>query len=331
MNWRSSPAFRRRWRIAAARAIEREGAGAVTGNGWVVGILSPAKHYSPSGAPEVDQDRRPDEQDDGPQAAQAGGTKGYEDQRERNKVVAETVAELDPALAEMHEVHGADGKDGDRGAGRGAIDAKPSDRPPGQRREQIGRARPEDARACSLGYRHRTGPGEQAANRGVDAQLVTVVAGEDAGEVRQEPWRSQEEDAEVLRDIADIRDRPGRVVVEDGAVANQFHTVLVLVGGVEELTRDGVRIDDQSHDRHGRACPGEHRSAQPTAPTSHQDQERESEQDRESGSHRQPEEQARRDLARFGARQGAPEQGETSLQPLRMPSAQPPQSDHQHS
>src|ERR1035437_8239676 len=119
MNGRSSPAFRRRLRIAARRAIEREGAGAVTGNGWVVGILAPTTDYSPSSAPEVDQDRRPDEEQDGPQAPEHAGTKGHEDQRERNKVVAETVAELDPALAEMHEAYGGDGEGGEREGGAG--------------------------------------------------------------------------------------------------------------------------------------------------------------------------------------------------------------------
>ena len=60
----------------------------------------------------------------------------HEDQRERHEVVAEAVAELDPALAEVHQVDEGDREDGDDSAGDDPARARAAQ---GGDRQQVGR------------------------------------------------------------------------------------------------------------------------------------------------------------------------------------------------
>src|SRR3990172_11514925 len=84
------------------------------------------------------------------------GGKGEDDE-----VVAEAVAELDPALAEVHEVDDGDRCERQGGAGD---EARPAKLEEGGQDEQIGRARQEDAHPDRAGHRDRTLEVEQAAD-----------------------------------------------------------------------------------------------------------------------------------------------------------------------
>src|SRR5829696_1041017 len=65
---------------------------------------SPTLHHAPVDAPRVDRDRQRDQADGPPAQPVAGKAERDQDDGERGEIVAEAVAELDPALAEMHQV-----------------------------------------------------------------------------------------------------------------------------------------------------------------------------------------------------------------------------------
>src|SRR5579859_3845849 len=80
---------------------------------------STSEQVPPRHAPEVDENRGGDEGDREPaRPCAACDAEGDERQGEHDEVVAEAVAELDPALAEVHEVDEGDPDDRDEPAGR---------------------------------------------------------------------------------------------------------------------------------------------------------------------------------------------------------------------
>ena len=96
------------------------------------------------------------------------------EQRERRRVVAESVAELDPALAEMHEVDGQDHGDRERGA---RDDPAAADGGQGRDGEQVRRTRHEHAHPRVARDGERTSDVEKAADGiGLDADRCGVQA-----------------------------------------------------------------------------------------------------------------------------------------------------------
>ena len=97
-----------------------------------------------------------------------------EDERERHEVVAEAVAELDPALAEVHEVDERDQR-GSRGRprSRGGAAPAPQDR---RDREEVGRAREEQAHPGVARHGEGAVGVEQAADRARDGAQDLAVA-----------------------------------------------------------------------------------------------------------------------------------------------------------
>src|SRR3954469_9613038 len=78
---------------------------------------SPALYDAPVHTPGVDQDGKHDQADRPPAQAIPLQSQCDEDHGERRKVVAEAVTELDPTLAEVHQVHERDGRRGENRSG----------------------------------------------------------------------------------------------------------------------------------------------------------------------------------------------------------------------
>jgi hypothetical protein len=102
------------------------------------------------------------------------------------------------------------------------------------------------------------GAGEQQAHPdGVGHEERAVRVEEAAGRVRgrargQEVRRLEKHDRQVLRDVAGILDRP-LADVPEFRVGVHLLAIEVLVGGVEDLPRGGVRVPDEHEDRDRRA------------------------------------------------------------------------------
>ena len=97
-----------------------------------------------------------------PRATRRSAPRATSDERERDDVVAEAVAELDPALAEVHQVDHDDEEDRER---RSRDQPAPPVAAQGREREQVGGAGEEDAHADVARDGQRTGQVEQAAGR----------------------------------------------------------------------------------------------------------------------------------------------------------------------
>ena len=156
--------------------------------------------------------------------ARAGDAERHEEHREGREVIAEAVAELDPALAEVHEVDERDGQHRQprrrrRGAGasRTAGPASPAGRP-GWRA----------ARSCPAGRGAAAGQSRSKRSPrpwGARVPACRVVEERQLG-------RPAEHDARVLGDVAHVLDAP--LGVDELGTRPVLDLVEVLVGGVEE-------------------------------------------------------------------------------------------------
>src|SRR3954454_480397 len=155
---------------------------------------SPAKDVPPDDAPQVHGDRDADQgQSQQADAVPAGHPNRDEGQGERDEVVAEAVPELDPALAEVHEVDEGDDDHRDEGPG----DQPRAAAPEGRQQEEVGRAGEQDAHADRL--RLRDGAvlvEEPAAGARLRAGRVTRRAERREERVRQDGWCREEQDLE---------------------------------------------------------------------------------------------------------------------------------------
>src|SRR2546425_2098985 len=124
---------------------------------------SPAELIAHDDAPAVDRDRDRDEAaaeyDDGgrPEPVEADRD---ENERPGQEVEAESIAELDPALAEVHEIDEGDDEDREEGAADQPAPAVAPRRPGDQ---EVGGARRDHARPDGARQGQRAGGGEQRA------------------------------------------------------------------------------------------------------------------------------------------------------------------------
>ena len=194
-------------------------------------------------------------------------------------VVAEAVAELDPTLAEVHQVD-----ERDRHHGEGAARDQPRLHEPSKSRQdvEIGRAREQDAHAGRARQGNRAGRVEQPPDRarggaqeGPVAEAVGDAIGEDHG-------RREQHDPEILGHVADVLDVPGRVVAERRVPIRLELVEIVIDRGEEMPGRDEV-VDQERRDRDGRAEPGRERPAGVRPAASHEDEEWRPEDDGQAG------------------------------------------------
>ena len=136
-----------------------------------------------------------------------------EDQGERRRIVAEAVAELDPTLAEVHEVEQRDRDDRERRAGHQpaaseAARAGIASRYAGLVSSTLIPVSRGTASGHAASNRPRAAPGSTHSGVAWMAECVRAAS------VGKRSGRAEQGDPEVLRQIARILDRPVGVVAE---------------------------------------------------------------------------------------------------------------------
>ena len=224
-------------------------------------------------------------------------------------VVAEAVPELDPALAEVHEVERGDGHDRDDGAGHDPVPPEPAEDRDG---EQVCRARQQDAHPRVARDGQRAADVEQPAHgAGVDADRDRCEAQGVRQMGGQEVRGPEQGDAEVLEQVARVLDGPVRVIAER-RVAGRLEAVQVVVGGADELPGRHDVVQGQAEQWDGGAQPGRPGAPAPAAPGADEHEERRTEDDRQPRRAGEPEQQPGGELAavdRHGGREPAKSRG----------------------
>ncbi len=153
--------------------------------------------------------------------------------------------------------------------------------------------RQQDAGADVHGHRQRAGLVEQRARHGgIGAQGHGAVEAERVGlEVGCDHGQRAEHDPEVLRDVADVLDRPRRVVAQR-RVAVGLELVLVVVARVDEGAGRGERVDEQGRDRQDGARGRGQRAPQTGVAAADEDEPRGGEHQRQPRRGSQPKQEA---------------------------------------
>ncbi len=170
------------------------------------------------------------------------------------EVVAEAVAELDPALAEVHQVDESDRGDRQHSPGHETPPAQPDD---GRNGQEVGRAGEDQAHADGIGAKERAGHSSNRIESRSDAAAPAApVAGSPSHSALEQRRirRPEQHDGGVLGHVARVLDGPFRVV--QAPVGPILVAVEVLVRGMEDVSRGGHVIGEQERDRDRRSKAG---------------------------------------------------------------------------
>ncbi len=217
-------------------------------------------------------------------------------QRERRRVVAEPVAELDPALAEVHQVERPDRDDRDPRAPHDPTATEPPNPRSGSASRYPGLVSSTlmpVSRGTASGHATSNSPRPASGSRQTGIALIARLSGSVG---REDVRRPEQRDPEVLRHVAHVLDRP-RLVVAKGRVAGRLEPVQVLVRRVDDATRGDHVEPDQDQDR--QRCPetGRPCAPPPIAARADEDEEWRPDHDRQAGRPGQSEQQPGRELA----------------------------------
>ena len=271
------------------RRIEQDGDGPAPRPRPARRRRSPAERPGPGDAPCLDRHRHPDQPDHGRQpprsrrparAEEALRSQRHRDEKERREVEAEAIAELDPALAEVHQVDHPDRQGGEERPGHAPV-----------AQERAGPA----GRGGTPGWRGgRSSP--PGAARATSSRRRSTACVARPGRRRHQVGEAEQHEPQVLGDVAQVLQRPGAVVAEI-RVGDHLVPVERLVDGVEERPGCGQRVGRAGR-RSGSPCPiAAPARRRPAAAGPDQQQEREAEGDRQPARRGQAQEDPRGDLA----------------------------------